>query len=183
MPVSPYKLTSPALSHELKNIWEEIDARVQKIRDVNPQWPCVGGCGGCCQRLANDPLLTQTEWDILYSALQALDESVLNQITLRVSALATSQKALPINHGGVTCPLLDRDSNLCSVYPSRPVACRTYGFYAQKRHGLYCDEIDRKVADATFADVIWGNQESIDRRLHALGEQKTLTEWFLAAFS
>ena len=64
------------------------------------------------------------------------------------------------------------------VYVHRPVACRTYGFYVQRDQGLYCKGIESRVADGDWADVIWGNQDSIDRRLSALGDSRDLTEWF-----
>jgi hypothetical protein len=58
------------------------------------------------------------------------------------------------------------------------VACRTYGFYVQRELGLYCRDIESRVADGTLADVVWGNHDAIDHRLAGLGEVRALTEWF-----
>jgi len=64
------------------------------------------------------------------------------------------------------------------VYVHRPVACRTYGFYVQRDKGLYCKDIESRVAGGDWAEVVWGNQDAIDRRLCGLGETRDLTEWF-----
>jgi hypothetical protein len=58
------------------------------------------------------------------------------------------------------------------------VACRTYGFYVQRDKGLYCQEIEARVADGFMSDVVWGNHEAIEHRLASLGETRALTEWF-----
>ena len=78
----------------------------------------------------------------------------------------------------VVCPLLDPVSGACPVYAARPVACRTYGFYVQRELGLYCREIESRVADGALSAVVWGNHDAIDRRLACLGEVRALDEWF-----
>jgi hypothetical protein len=60
----------------------------------------------------------------------------------------------------------------------RPVACRTYGFYVQRDKGLYCQEIEARVAGGDWATVVWGNHDAVDRSLNALGDSRDLTEWF-----
>jgi Fe-S-cluster containining protein len=64
------------------------------------------------------------------------------------------------------------------VYAQRPVACRTYGFYVQRELGLYCHDIETRVADGSLDAVVWGNHDAIDHRLAGLGEIRLLTEWF-----
>jgi hypothetical protein len=58
------------------------------------------------------------------------------------------------------------------------VACRTYGFYVQRDKGLYCGDIEKRVADGDWSGVVWGNQDTIDRRLRGMGESRELTVWF-----
>ena len=84
----------------------------------------------------------------------------------------TGQQSAPI-----TCPLLDLATGSCPVYAQRPVACRTYGFYVQRDLGLYCRDIESRVADGALADVVWGNHDAIDQRLAGLGESRALTDW------
>jgi Fe-S-cluster containining protein len=150
----------------MKRLFElqaDIDARVQHIRSDRPEWPCARGCGDCCRQLAGVPRLTRAEWDLLCH-LQQIDDDL--------SALATQPP------GPVVCPLLDQASSVCPVYLQRPVACRTYGFYVQRGSGLYCSDIEARVAVGTMADVVWGNHDAIDHRPAALGETRTLNEWF-----
>jgi len=96
----------------------------------------------------------------------------LHEIRKNMAAL-TGQRSRP-----VVCPLLDLATGACPVYAQRPVACRTYGFYVQRELGLYCHDIESRVADGALADVVWGNHDAIDRRLASLGEILALTDWF-----
>ena len=156
----------------LSQLHADIDARVQAIREEHPEWLCGKGCDGCCRKLAEIPQLTTAEWDLLREGLAALPSKQLRAISQSMSALA-DQKSRPI-----VCPLLDQSSNACPVYAQRPVACRTYGFYIQRELGLYCNEIESRVADGALADVVWGNHDAIDQRLASLGEARALTSWF-----
>jgi len=130
------------------------------------------GCDGCCRRLAEVPRLTAAEWDLLRDGLAALPSERLLEIGRNIAAL-DEQPLRPI-----VCPLLDRSAGACLVYVHRPVACRTYGFYVQRDQGLYCKGIQSRVAGGALGDVVWGNQDAIDRRLGSLGETRDLTEWF-----
>ena len=151
-----------------------IDARVDNIRENHPDWLCGKGCDSCCKRLAEVPQLTAAEWDLLRTGLETLPPERLAEVSRGIAALA-SQSTRPI-----ICPLLEQATGACPVYAQRPIACRTYGFYAQRELGLYCHEIEVQVADGALADVVWGNHDVIDLQLKGLGESKALTEWFLA---
>lgn len=150
----------------------DIEARVQAIRLDHPDWRCGKGCDSCCRRLAEVPQLTAAEWQLLQEGLAALEPEHLGRISRDMATLA-GQQSRP-----VVCPLLDRTSGACPVYAQRPVACRSYGFYVQRDLGLYCHDIESRVAAGTLADVVWGNHDAIDRRLASLGESRSLTEWF-----
>ncbi len=150
----------------------DIDARTASIRRDRPDWPCAKGCDACCRRLADVPRLTASEWALLREGLAALPPRRLDEIARNLAALA-EQRARP-----VVCPLLDAASGACPVYAQRPVACRSYGFYVQRDLGLYCRDIEARVAAGELADVVWGNHDAIDRRLAGLGETRALTDWF-----
>lgn len=150
----------------------DIDARVQTIRNDRPDWLCGKGCDHCCHRLADIPRLTSAEWALLQQGLATLPAQHLQEISQRMTALA-GQSSRP-----VVCPLLDEATGACPVYAQRPVACRTYGFYVQRELGLYCHDIESRVADGSLADVVWGNHDAIDQRLGGLGETRSLTAWF-----
>lgn len=156
----------------LTQLHADIDARVQTIREDRPDWLCGKGCDSCCRRLADIPQLTVAEWDLLREGLAALPPEQLQEIRINMAALS-GQQSRPI-----TCPLLDLATGSCPVYAQRPVACRTYGFYVQRDLGLYCHDIESRVAEGALADVVWGNHDAIDHRLAGLGESRALTDWF-----
>lgn len=156
----------------LTHLHADIDARVQSIREDRADWPCAKGCDRCCHELADVPQLTETEWTLLREGLAALADERLALIRAEIARLAEGHPR------PVTCPLLDRASGACPVYLQRPVACRTYGFYVQRDLGLYCGDIESRVTDGALADVVWGNQDAVDRALAPLGETRSLVEWF-----
>ena len=158
----------------LSRLHVDIDARVLSIRENRPDWLCGKGCDGCCRQLAEIPQLTRAEWELLRQGLSTLPAQRLDEIARDMTALA-GQQSRPL-----TCPLLDQATGACPVYAQRPVACRTYGFYVQRDKGLYCRDIERRVADGALADVVWGNHDPVDQRLAALGESRPLTAWFAA---
>jgi len=156
----------------LNQLHADIDGRVSSIRDGHGDWLCRLGCDDCCRRLADIPRLTEAEWDRLCAGLAALPPERLRQIGQAIARL-DQHPSRPL-----VCPLLDLSARACQVYAHRPVACRTYGFYVQRGQGLYCKAIEARVAAGEWAEVVWGNQDAIDRRLGALGESRELTEWF-----
>ncbi|WNB76116.1 YkgJ family cysteine cluster protein [Methylomonas koyamae] len=156
----------------LERLHADIDARVAAIRFERTDWLCRQGCQGCCHRLADIPRLSLAEWRLLDEGLALLPSEILRAVAEDVAALA-EQSVRPI-----VCPLLDRASGSCRVYPQRPIACRTYGFYLQRDKGLYCKDIEAQVDNGVLNDVVWGNHDAVDRRLQALGETRALTEWF-----
>ncbi|MDD5249331.1 MAG: YkgJ family cysteine cluster protein [Rhodocyclaceae bacterium] len=156
----------------LSELQADVEVRVRAIRENRPDWLCGKGCDSCCRRLADVPQLTAAEWKLLRAGLAALPVERLREICRDVAALA-GQPPRP-----VVCPLLDQSSGACPVYAQRPIACRTYGFYVQRGVGLYCPNIESRVAAGALADVVWGNHDGIDRRLARLGEMRSLTDWF-----
>lgn len=150
----------------------DIDARVASVRTGRADWPCAKGCDRCCRQLADVPQLSETEWTLLKEGLAALAGEQLAVIRSEIALLAEDHPR------PVICPLLDRASGACPVYHQRPVACRTYGFYVQRDLGLFCDEIEGRVAQGGLADVVWGNQDAVERTLPLLGETRSLVEWF-----
>lgn len=157
---------------ELTRLHQDIEQCVQNIRQQQPDWLCGKGCATCCKRLAEIPELTEQEWKLLSQGLAMLTPSHLNEIRDRIGRLA-NQTTRP-----VVCPMLDQASGACPVYAQRPVACRTYGFYVQRELGLYCHEIETRVAEGQLADVVWGNHDVIDRQLSRQGKSRPLTAWF-----
>lgn len=157
----------------LNQLHVEIEARVKSIRADHEDWLCRKGCDNCCRRLAAIPRLTAAEWACLREGLAELTSAQLETITQDIMELQ-QHPASPL-----VCPLLDKATGACLVYTRRPLACRTYGFYVQRGLGLYCKEIEARVARGEWATVVWGNQDALDRRLSGCGTVRALTEWFL----
>ena len=155
----------------LPELHAQIDQRVNAIRAARADWPCSKGCDTCCRRLAEIPTLTEAEWLCLREGLAALPAPQQHSIRQRAAEMA-QQTARPL-----VCPMLDQSSGACPVYAQRPVACRSYGFYVQRDAGLYCREIETRVAQGDMADVVWGNHDAIDHSLRTLGQSHELTHW------
>ncbi|MHB1374152.1 MAG: YkgJ family cysteine cluster protein [Thauera sp.] len=165
------KMPTPTAA-PLLHLHADIDARVGAIRQSHPDWQCARGCATCCRQLADIPRLTAAEWALLKQGFAALPPERLTDIRNKVAELARTPSR------PVVCPMLDELEGACPVYAQRPVACRTYGFYVQRALGLYCGDIEARVADGELSDVVWGNHDAVDQALGALGELRTLTEWF-----
>lgn len=147
---------------------DEVAARVSQMQDSHGAWPCAAGCDHCCRRLGALPQLTQAEFALLRPAIDALDDpdAVLQAIL----------DARPDARGHWTCPLLDPHRGRCRVYDARPVACRTYGFYAGRDGDYWCERVTAHV-DARRGSLVAGNQVAIDRRRDTeLGPSRDLAE-------
>ena len=75
----------------------------------------------------------------------------------------------------VVCPLLDTSTGACLIYEARPVACRTYGFYADRNQVLGCRRIEALGDDRP--EIVWGNHAAIEERLRALGPEAPIYEY------
>lgn len=160
------------MSNPLPQLHEAIEDRVRSIRQSRPEWPCQRGCDQCCHRLAEIPRLTEPEWVLLKEGMARAP------VEQRRKMEGNLQRLMERASRPIVCPLLDVAAGACLVYPFRPVACRTYGFYVQRGQGLYCKEIEQKVAAGEWRDVVWGNQDGVDRQLSGWGISREITDWF-----
>jgi Fe-S-cluster containining protein len=114
------------------------------------------------------PQIAQEEWKGIAAALGALPAPAAKAVRSRIRDSAGGARP-------VVCPLLDTGSGTCLVYEARPIACRAYGFYAERHGVLGCARIE-SIGDK-FPDVVWGNHAALEERLNSLGPKKTLSEW------
>lgn len=152
----------------LRVLQEEARLRAESMVLARGDWPCHKGCDTCCRRLASSPRVTQPEWLLISDAITHLPAPARAVVVQRIGDSREAPRP-------VTCPLLDLESGACLIYEARPVACRTYGFYAERDAVLGCHEIE--ALGRGIADLIWGNHVPIERGLKALGESKELAEW------
>jgi Fe-S-cluster containining protein len=158
-------------------LWEQVERRCQTTLADHSFWPCSAGCDDCCRKLAEVPRFTRSEWHELRAAIGALGVEVRAAVSDKVAALAlrTAQGQV----GPVVCPLLDTERGMCRVYSARPLACRTYGFYAEGADGKHCDKVSQAVAAHPDAAIVWGHEPAIFRQAEKdLGMVQTLIDWW-----
>lgn len=145
---------------KLRVLDERINTRVQSMQREHPWWPCAAGCDHCCRSLPHLPDVSDAEAERMIAAIRALPQNLQDAI----SARAAERQTAP-----VTCPLLDRERGMCLICDARPIACRTYGFYAERDAGLHCDKVSEAVSRHD-EPIVWGNGEAIASDLRELGE-------------
>ena len=155
----------------LYQIQEAVRQRAGEIVSAHAGWPCRKGCDECCRQLASVPRVTRDEWHSIAAALDALPDGTAERVRRRIRDSVAASRP-------VVCPLLDTDSGTCLVYEARPVACRAYGFYAEREYVLGCGRIES--IGHEFPNVVWGNHAALEADWHALGEDATLGEWLAA---
>ena len=156
----------------LYQIQEAVRRRAEEIAANHASWPCRKGCDDCCRHLASVPRVTQAEWQPIAAAIDALPRPTAELVRRRIRDSASASRP-------VICPLLDRDSGACLVYEARPIACRAYGFYAERQYVLGCSRIESIGQESP--DVVWGNHSALEENLRLLGADATLAEWLAAA--
>jgi Fe-S-cluster containining protein len=152
----------------LIEIQRQVELRVQTTAAAHGNWPCRKGCDECCRRLAAEPRVTREEWDLIARAIDELPAEIADAARRRIRESAG--KARP-----VVCPLLDAGSGSCLVYAARPVACRVYGFYAERGDVLGCGRIESLARESP--DVVWGNHATLEERIGELGAAAELSIW------
>jgi len=105
---------------------------------------------------------------LIASALEALPGDVAQLVRRRIRESEFAARP-------VICPLLDTASGTCLVYEARPVACRSYGFYAERRQVLGCSRIASISEERS--DVVWGNHAALEERMRLLGPAVELFAW------
>lgn len=152
----------------LYQIQDDVRLRTEAIAAAHGNWPCRNGCDDCCRHLAAAPRVTQEEWRLIADAIGTLAANVADTVRQRIRESAAATRR-------VVCPLLDRHSGTCLVYEARPVACRAYGFYAERRDVLGCHRIETVCRESS--DLVWGNHAALEDRLQRLGSSAQLSVW------
>ena len=145
----------------LAQIQQNVGDRALATVSAHPDWPCRKGCDDCCRSLASAPRITEAEW---LPIADVIDAEVRRRIRESAGALRP-----------VVCPLLDTANGACLVYDVRPIACRAYGFYAERDRVLGCSRIE--TISHEKSDVIWGNHPALEARTQSLGPVAELADW------
>ena len=108
--------------------------------------------------------MSRAEWEGIAEAIAGLDGAAAEAVRTRIRQA-----------NGRVCPLLDEQAEACRIYAARPVACRAYGFYADRGKVLGCWRIEGMAEAAP--EVIWGNHGALEDKLSELGEARGLSAW------
>lgn len=151
----------------LQNLDERIESTVQTIRADREWWPCRRGCDHCCRHLAHPPELSVAEWARVDAALAMLPASVQVAIEQQIESLLQQivEKTLS---SPVVCPYLNQQEGSCYIYDSRPIICRTYGFFVDREHDLYCQQIETEVSKHEEDAIVWGNAAVIGNEIERI---------------
>jgi uncharacterized protein len=163
-------------ARRLLALFDEVHARAAALSRDHAGWPCTRGCGACCRSLARVPDLTRSEWELVERALRELPESEHEVCRERARALAASAREDGADQR-CECPLFDARCDTCRIYAARPLACRSYGFYAGRRHDAWCGLVARHVEDRRD-QLLLGNLDGIEAELGRIDpERRSLLEW------
>jgi len=155
----------------LEEVYARVDARSTDIGAAHAWWPCRRGCDHCCRNLAAPLPITEPEWRYLQEGLRQLPDEALADVRARLAELPSSRP--------YPCPLLDRASGACRVYAHRPLACRAYGFAHARDGGRWCHLISALLDRHGDGDIVWANQDALERTVAALGGPTLLLpDWF-----
>ncbi|UBF29951.1 YkgJ family cysteine cluster protein (plasmid) [Kovacikia minuta CCNUW1] len=147
-------------SQSLQSLEIQIESRVRAIRIDRDWWPCQRGCDACCRHLAQPLELSPAEWERVDAAVARLPDAAQAIVEQRIDALL-QQIAEQTLSSAVVCPYLDEQEGACRIYDSRPIACRTYGFFVTRDHNQYCEQIETLVHNRSDGAIVWGNAEAI----------------------
>jgi Fe-S-cluster containining protein len=101
------------------------------------------------------------------AAVAALPIPIQAMVQQRIEALL--EQVVEQGPGStVVCPYLDEQEGACRIYDSRPLACRTYGFFVTRDHNQYCEQIETEVNNRREEAIVWGNAEAIRHDLNRM---------------
>ena len=144
-PEVPKMYASPNVKFtRLLSIIEEVD----KI--ISPHTACGKGCSHCCNMAVG---ITQWEADRIGKHLGITPESIPEITLSTVDDYHKQVKQSVKDYLNVPCPFLD--SNECSVYEVRPIACRTC--YNMSDYPILCDTLNHNGLDVPNLNMmtIW----------------------------
>lgn len=123
-------------SPDVSAIWERANQAQAQAQTSHPELLCRSGCNDCCKQ-AGSPITYAAEWQLIQTWLEERPQ-LLAEVRQRYRQLkATLQERL---HRPQTpslfealfelrCPFIavTADGERCSIYPVRPLTCRSFG--------------------------------------------------------
>ncbi|MEC4812051.1 MAG: YkgJ family cysteine cluster protein [Scytonema sp. PMC 1069.18] len=144
--------STDGVQQKLQLLDERVESRFQAIREGRNWWPCRRGCDHCCRHLAQPPELSPLEWARVDEAIAALAVPIRAEVEKKIHELLIKIAENTVG-SQVVCPYLDENSGSCLIYDSRPIACRTYGFFVG-RDRLFIQIFCSSVLLKTYPNLI-----------------------------
>ena len=180
--------------HRFNKYLEIIDCRLNNMfQKQAPFLKCKKGCAYCCKE--GEYPLSELEYANLMLYYSKLPSEVKGVINSNVRSLIEKNRKKMYE-----CPFLI--NNICSVYPARPIICRTFGliYYAKdgRKKMPFCVNIGLNYSDvydkesATITKCAPDGTEPVAFNIHRrflrskemeetfdifFGEDKSLIEW------
>lgn len=120
--------------------------------EAGPQVPC-GDCVGCC--VSSYPV-----------PVRAHESASLAAIPIQHLARSAYHHALIIALPDGRCPMLNADTNGCSIYAQRPLTCRDYDCRIFAAAGIAAGSDDRSVINARVREWRFSYRNTSDRLTH-----------------
>ena len=128
---------------------EIIDYKLKKMfEEQAPFIKCKIGCSYCCKE--GEYPLSELEFVDLMLYYNELDGNIRGAINENISRLLESKR-----QKFYECPFLIK--GVCSVYPARPIICRTFGLISIRENGLnkmpFCVDLGLNYANAADTET------------------------------
>lgn len=149
------KRANKRLRRELTNLHEDINTRVRAAqRDVGVS--CTKGCHACCRQMV---LVELAEAALILYRHAGVVQRVLPKLVAHAHSVVGLGRALSIhsdrNAVGEMCdayweldlPCAFLERGLCSVYESRPIACRTHFVVSDPERCAHNEDVGVVVVD------------------------------------
>lgn len=137
-------------SGDARDLYTVTDRLADAVKETFPQSLCAAGCSACCHYPVGLFDIDRAEWDVIRRYLEKtwsraerrsfharflerfgpyrLKFRILNALMTFPLPVTSKPEGLPL-----ACPFLVNDR--CTVYPVRPIVCRTFGHFSVIRSG------------------------------------------------
>ena len=141
----------PLFYYQIETIYKEVDSHLP----VHKQNPC-NGCNICCTSSASQGATT-LEFDYMkeYLIKSGRSPEEMERFKDYVNKLKDKSTGKLLYNN---CPFYNITDKYCTIYPARPLSCRTFGYFIKEgRLNLIPDRCFLKRNIKIYTDITFGN--------------------------